>query len=162
MKWPLQSAASKLGRERGEEILTKFWWRLPVKDNWYQISTNLHAKHIESSFVQMLSEIKDLDFFLFFFLRSWFFYFFVFVNVSCSWVSVASSYLKCALRVLELKWNQCKWDVINHCKTLAVLVRDRLWAIVNTLLGPYCFEIKLQLKMQKCLENLLRGKTWSW
>lgn len=69
----------------------KFWPRSPVKDNWYQNSINLHAKHRESSFVQMSSETKDLDVAFFFF----------FFNVSCTWVSIASSYLKCALRVLR-------------------------------------------------------------
>lgn len=51
--------------ERGEGILVKFWSRSPVKDNWYQISINLHAKH-RGSFVQMSSEIKDLDVAFFF------------------------------------------------------------------------------------------------
>jgi len=74
----------------------KFWSRSPVKDDLYQISINLHAKHRES-FVQMSSEIKDLG--VAFFKKK---------NVSCTWVSIASSYLKCALRVLELKRKQCK------------------------------------------------------
>lgn len=39
----------------------KFWSRSPVKDNWYEISINLHGKRSKSSFVRVLSELKDLS-----------------------------------------------------------------------------------------------------
>lgn len=92
------------------------------------------------------------------FLFVWLFFF----NVSCTWVNIVSSSLKCALRVLMRKWKQYKRNVINHCKPLAMLVRDSSWAIVVTLFGPYCFEVQLHLKIQNSLKNLLWGETWSW